>query len=234
MKVDVLAIGAHPDDVELGCGGTIAKLISEGKTVAILDLTQGELGTRGSLETRKIEAENAKNILGIAFRENLKMKDGFLENNEENRLLIVDYIRKYQADIVFCNAIEDRHPDHAIASQLVSDACFLAGLPKIETSYKAWRPKQVYHYIQWKNVKPDFVVDISNYMETKLEVCLAYKTQFYQENSTENETPIATKNFLDSITYRCQDMGRLVGVDYAEAFTTEKTICLKNFDSIIA
>jgi len=238
MKVDVLAIGAHPDDVELGCGGTIAKLISEGKKVAILDLTQGELGTRGTNETRAIEAKNAAEILGISARENLKMKDGFLINSEEYQLRIIKAIRTYQPEIVFCNAVDDRHPDHAKAAKLASDACFLSGLIKIETEesgkkQEKWRPKQVFHYIQWKNLEPDFVIDISGFLDKKIESCLAYKTQFYDPTSTEPTTPISSKSFLDSIAYRAQDLGRLAGVEHAEGFTTEKTLALKNFDGII-
>ena len=238
MKVDVLAIGAHPDDVELGCGGTIAKLISEGKKVAIIDLTEGELGTRGTNETRAIEAKNAAEILGISARENLKMKDGFLINSEEYQLRIIKAIRTYQPEIVFCNAVDDRHPDHAKAAKLVSDACFLSGLIKIETEesgkkQEKWRPKQVFHYIQWKNLEPDFVIDISGFLDKKIESCLAYKTQFYDPTSTEPTTPISSKSFLDSITYRAQDLGRLAGVEHAEGFTTEKTLALKNFDGII-
>ena len=238
MKVDILAIGAHPDDVELGCGGTLAKLISEGKTVAVIDLTQGELGTRGTNITRAEEAAEATRVMGYVGRENLKMKDGFLVNSEEYQLEIVKMIRKYQPDIVFANAIDDRHPDHEKASKLVSDACFLSGLVKIETtldneSQKAWRPKQIFHYIQWKNITPAFVVDVSGFMEKKIEACLAYKTQFYDPNSKEPMTPIATKDFLESIKYRAQDLGRLSGVDYAEGFTTEKLLTLKNFDGII-
>ena len=238
MKIDVLAIGAHPDDVELGCGGTIAKLISEGKKVAILDLTQGELGTRGTNETRAIEAKNAAEILGISARENLKMKDGFLINSEEYQLRIIKAIRTYQPEIVFCNAVDDRHPDHAKAAKLASDACFLSGLIKIETEesgkkQEKWRPKQVFHYIQWKNLEPDFVIDISGFLDKKIESCLAYKTQFYDPTSTEPTTPISSKSFLDSIAYRAQDLGRLAGVEHAEGFTTEKTLALKNFDGII-
>lgn len=238
MKIDVLAIGAHPDDVELGCGGTIAKLISEGKKVAILDLTQGELGTRGTNETRAIEAKNAAEILGISARENLKMRDGFLINSEEYQLRIIKAIRTYQPEIVFCNAVDDRHPDHAKAAKLASDACFLSGLIKIETEesgkkQEKWRPKQVFHYIQWKNLEPDFVIDISGFLDKKIESCLAYKTQFYDPTSTEPTTPISSKSFLDSITYRAQDLGRLAGVEHAEGFTTEKTLALKNFDGII-
>ena len=238
MKVDILAIGAHPDDVELGCGGTLAKLISEGKKVAVVDLTQGELGTRGTNITRAQEAASASEILGISARENLKMKDGFILNSEEYQMQIVKMIRKYQPEIVLANAVDDRHPDHAKAAKLVSDACFLSGLVKIETeldgeNQKQWRPKQVFHYIQWKHITPDFVIDISNFMEKKIKACLAYKTQFYDPNSNEPMTPIATKDFLESLTYRAQDLGRLSGVEFAEGFTTEKLLAFKNFDGII-
>lgn len=239
MKVDILAIGAHPDDVELGCGGTLAKLISEGKKVAIIDLTEGELGTRGTADTRKEEAANAAKILEVSARENLKMKDGFLQNSEEYQLRIIKMIRKYQPEIVFANAIDDRHPDHAKAAKLASDACFLSGLIKIKTLDNGgnlqtfWRPKQVFHYIQWKNITPDFVIDISDFIDKKIEACLAYKTQFYDPSSNEPMTPIATKDFLESLTYRAQDLGRLSGVTYAEGFTVEKTLALKNFDGII-
>ena len=238
MKVDILAIGAHPDDVELGCGGTLAKLISEGKKAAIVDLTQGELGTRGTNITRAQEAASASEILGISARENLKMKDGFILNSEEYQMQIVKMIRKYQPEIVLANAVDDRHPDHAKAAKLVSDACFLSGLVKIETeldgeNQKQWRPKQVFHYIQWKHITPDFVIDISDFMEKKIEACLAYKTQFYDPDSKEPMTPIATKDFLESLTYRAQDLGRLSGVEFAEGFTTEKLLAFKNFDGII-
>ena len=237
QKVDILAIGAHPDDVELGCGGTIAKMIAAGKSVAIVDLTRGELGTRGTDLTRAEEAAKASEILKVSARENLEMKDGFLQNSEEYQLKIVKMIRKYQPTIVFSNAIDDRHPDHAKAHKLVSDACFLAGLPKIETvldgqSQTAWRPKQIFSYIQWKNITPDFVVDISGFLDKKIEACLAYKTQFYDPDSKEPMTPIATKDFLESLTYRAQDLGRLSGVEFAEGFTTEKLLAFKNFDGI--
>ncbi|WP_124639505.1 MULTISPECIES: bacillithiol biosynthesis deacetylase BshB1 [Amniculibacterium] len=238
MKVDILAFGAHPDDVELGCGGTLAKLIKEGKKVVIVDLTRGELGTRGTAETRRGEAQLAAEILGIVGRENLEMKDGFLVNSEEYQMKIVEMVRKYQPEIVFSNSIDDRHPDHAKACKLVSDACFLSGLVKIETKSQgqiqnAWRPKQIYNYIQWKSVTPDFVIDISDSMDQKIKACLAYSTQFYNPESNEPLTPIATKDFLESLTYRAQDLGRLSGVAYAEGFTTEKLMALKNFDGIV-
>lgn len=238
MKVDILAIGAHPDDVELGCGGTIAKMISEGKTVAIIDLTKGELGTRGTDKTRKQEAADAAKILGISARENLEMNDGFLQNSEEYQMRIVKMIRKYQPEIVLANATDDRHPDHAKAAKLVSDACFLSGLKKIETALDGknqefWRPKHIFHFIQWKEIEPDFVIDISDFMEKKIEACMAYKTQFYNPESKEPVTPIATKDFLESLTYRAQNLGRLSGCTYAEGFTAEKMIALKNFEGIV-
>lgn len=238
MKTDILAFGAHPDDVELGCGGTIAKLISEGKTCVIVDLTKGEMGTRGTDETRRIEAGNSAKILGVSARENLGMKDGFLVNSEEYQLMIVKMVRKYQPEIVLANAIDDRHPDHAKGAKLVSDACFLSGLRKIETSedgenQEVWRPKHIFNYIQWKNIKPEFVIDISEHLDKKIEACMAFKTQFYDPNSKEPETPITSKDFYESLTYRAQDLGRLSGVAYAEGFTTEKLIALKNFEGII-
>ena len=238
MKVDILAFGAHPDDVELGCGGTIAKMISEGKTVAIVDLTRGELGTRGTEETRKKEAAKAAEILKISARENLEMKDGFLQNSEDYQMRIVKMIRKYKPEIVFANAIDDRHPDHAKGAKLVSDACFLSGLVKIESEYEGekqevWRPKHIFHFIQWKEIDPDFVIDISDFMDKKIESCLAYSSQFYDPNSQEPVTPIATKDFLESLTYRAQNLGRLSGCEYAEGFTSEKMIALKNFEGIV-
>ncbi|REC52222.1 bacillithiol biosynthesis deacetylase BshB1 [Chryseobacterium piscium] len=238
MKTDILAFGAHPDDVELGCGGTIAKLISEGKTCVIVDLTKGELGTRGTDQTRKEEATEAAKILGVAARENLGLKDGFLVNSEEYQMEIVKMIRKYRPEIILANAIDDRHPDHAKAAKLVSDACFLAGLRKIETVLndqvqEVWRPKQVFHYIQWKHIQPEFVIDISEHLDKKLEACMAFKTQFYDPTSKEPETPITSKDFYESLTYRAQDLGRLSGVTYAEGFTSEKLIALKNFDGIV-
>ena len=227
MKVDILAFGAHPDDVELGAGGTIAKEVAKGKTVVIVDLTKGELGTRGTALTRKTEAEDAKNILGVAYRENLGFKDGFFVNDEQHQLEIIKMIRKYQPEIVLCNAIDDRHIDHGKGSKLVSDACFLSGLIKIETKVdntiqKQWRPKQVYHYIQWKTIEPDFVVDISGYLDIKMKSVLAYKTQFFDPTSQEPETPISSKNFTDSVKYRARDLGRLVNMDYAEGYTVER------------
>ena len=233
MKVDILAFGAHPDDIELGAGATIAKEVANGKKVAIIDLTKGELGTRGTEHTRKAEAEDAKNILGVTARENLGFADGFFTNDKQHQLEIIKMIRKYQPEIVLCNAIDDRHIDHGKASKLVSDACFLSGLIKIETeingqTQEKWRPKQVYHYIQWKNIEPDFVVDVSDFIDIKMKNVLAYKTQFYNPNSEEPETPISSKNFTDSIIYRARDLGRLINADYAEGFTVERFVAVNS------
>jgi bacillithiol biosynthesis deacetylase BshB1 len=237
MKLDILAIGAHPDDVELGCGATIAKEISLGKKVGILDLTRGELGTRGSAEIRDKESKNAAKILNVLVRENLAFADGFFINDKIHQIEIIKIIRKYKPEIVLCNAIDDRHIDHSKGSKLVSDACFLSGLRKIETTLnnenqEAWRPKQVYHYIQWKNIEPDFVVDVSGFIETKLAAVAAYESQFYNPDSKEPSSPISSKNFLDSIVYRAQDLGRLVGVSYAEGFNTERYVAVKSFDNL--
>ena len=238
MKLDILAFGAHPDDVELGCGATIAKEVSLGKKVGIIDLTRGELGTRGSAEIRDVEATNAAKILGVSVRENLGFADGFFINDKNHQLEIIKMIRKYKPKVVFCNAIEDRHIDHGKGSKLVSDACFLSGLMKIETnldgeSQEKWRPKQVYHYMQWKNIEPDFVLDVSGFIDKKIASVLAYKTQFYDPNSKEPETPITSKNFIDSINYRARDLGRLVGVECAEGFTTERYVAAENLDKLI-
>ena len=238
MKLDILAFGAHPDDVELGCSGTIAKEISLGKKVGIIDLTRGELGTRGSVEIRNSESAKASAILGISARENLDMRDGFFINDEQHQLKIIKMIRKYQPEIVLCNAIDDRHIDHGKGSKLVSDACFLSGLRMIETEINgqkqtAWRPKVVYHYIQWKNLEPDFVVDISGFIDVKMESILAYSSQFYNPNTNEPESPISSKNFLDSVKYRAQDLGRITGVEYAEGFTTERYLAVNNLSDLI-
>jgi N-acetylglucosamine malate deacetylase 1 len=238
MKLDILAFGAHPDDVELGCSGTIAKEIALGKKVGIIDLTRGELGTRGSVEIRNAESAKASQILGISVRENLDMRDGFFINDEEHQLKIIQMIRKYQPEIVLCNAIKDRHIDHGKGSKLVSDACFLSGLRRIETqlegnNQEAWRPKVVYHYIQWNNIEPDFVVDISGFMELKKQAILAYSSQFYNPNTNEPESPISSKNFLDSVHYRAQDMGRIIGKDFAEGFTVERYLAVNSLSDLI-
>ncbi len=238
MKLDILAFGAHPDDVELGCGATIAKEIALGKKVGIVDLTRGELGTRGSADLRDIEAKNAAKILGVTVRENLAFADGFFTNDKTHQLEIIKMIRKYQPEIVLCNAIDDRHIDHPKGSSLVSNACFLSGLIKIDTNVKGkqqekWRPKKVYHYIQWKNIEPDFVVDVTGYVDKKKKAVLSYASQFFDPKSNEPETPITSKNFIDSIDYRARDLGRLIGVDFAEGFTSERYVAVENLDKLI-
>ena len=238
MKLDILAFGAHPDDIELGCGATIAKEVSLGKKVGIVDLTQGELGTRGSAELRIIEANNAAKILGVSVRENIGFADGFFTNDKKHQLEIIKMIRKYQPDIVLCNAIDDRHIDHGKGSKLVSDACFLSGLVKIETELEGkqqekWRPKHVYHYIQWKNITPDFVIDVTGFIHKKQAAVLAYSSQFYDANSKEPESPITSKTFIESINYRSRDLGRLIGVEYAEGFTSERYVAAENLSKLI-
>jgi bacillithiol biosynthesis deacetylase BshB1 len=238
MKLDILVFGAHPDDVELSCGATLAKEISLGKSVGIIDLTRGELGTRGSAAIRDKEAADAAKILGINVRENLGFRDGFFVNDEAHQLEVIKMIRKYRPEIVICNAIDDRHIDHGKGSKLVSDACFLSGLIKIVTlldgvSQDAWRPKTVYHYIQWKNLVPDFVVDVTGFIDVKVASLMAYRSQFYDPNSTEPVTPIATKNFKDSILYRAADLGRLIGTEYAEGFTVERYVAVNSLGDLI-
>ncbi|HNU59407.1 MAG TPA: bacillithiol biosynthesis deacetylase BshB1 [Aquaticitalea sp.] len=231
MKLDILAFGAHPDDVELGCSATIAKEVHRGKKVGIVDLTRGELGTRGTAETRDAEARDAADILGVAVRHNLGFADGFFVNDRDHQMEVIKILRHYRPDIVLCNAVKDRHIDHAKGSQLVSDACFLSGLMKIQTHFDGkiqsqWRPKNVYHYIQWQHIEPDFVVDVSDFMDIKMKAVLSYKTQFYDPKSTLPETPISSKNFTDSVDYRARDFGRLIGVAHAEGFTSERHIAV--------
>jgi bacillithiol biosynthesis deacetylase BshB1 len=240
MKLDILVFGAHPDDAELGAGATIAKEVSKGKKVGIVDLTRGELGTRGSAEIRDREAANAAKILGIAVRENMEFADGFFVNDKDHQLELIKIIRKYRPEIVLCNAVDDRHIDHARGSKLVSDACFLSGLVKIDTKMdgddvwqEAWRPKVVYHYIQWKNLEPDFVVDVSGFIDKKVEAIMAYSSQFYDPNSDEPETPISSKNFTDSVNYRARDLGRIIGVEYAEGFTVERFVAVDSLGDLI-
>ena len=237
MKVDILAIGSHPDDVELGCSGTIAKEISNGKRVGIIDLTRGELGTRGSAEIREKEANQAAEILKVSFRVNLNFKDGFFKNDEEHQLKLIQVIRKYRPDFILCNAPDDRHIDHPKGAKLVVDACFLSGLEKIESTLEGnkqepWRPNNIYHYIQWKSLKPDFIVDISNHFKTKIKSVKAFKSQFYNGNETVHNTPISTKNFLDSIEYRARDLGRLTNVDYGEGFIAARIPLVENISEL--
>lgn len=233
MKLDILAFAAHPDDIEISAAGTLMKHIATGSKVGIVDLTQGELGSRGTIETRYSEAEEASKIMGIHYRTNLKMADGFFEDNAENRLAIIRQIRKLKPTIVLANAITDRHPDHGRASKLVSDACFYAGLTKIKTELdgveqEAYRPKTIYHYIQDRYIEPDFVVDVSEFVERKMEALKSYKTQFFDPNSDEPNTPISGKEFFDFIKGRMANYGRPLGVEYAEGFTVERSIGIED------
>ena len=238
-KLDFLAFGAHPDDVELGCGATIAKLVSQGKKVGIVDLTRGELGTRGSAEIRTKETKEASKILGITIRENMDFKDGFFRNDEEHQLKIIQVIRKYQPDFVFCNAPDDRHIDHPKGSQLIVEASFLSGLTKINTddslgnAQMQWRPKNIYHYIQWKNLDPDFIFDVSGFHNTKMDAVKCYSSQFYDPKSKEPETPISTKNFLNFVQSRANDFGRLIGVEHGEGFISNRKLGFSSFDELI-
>lgn len=234
MKLDILAIGVHPDDVELSASGTLLKHIALGKKAGILDLTRGELGTRGNAALRTEEATRSAKILGLSMREQLTMADGFFENNESNQKHIIKILRKYQPEIVLCNAVSDRHPDHGRAAKLASDACFYSGLVKVETRgddhalQPAWRPKAVYHYIQDRYMKPDFVIDITAHMDKKMESILAFSSQFYDPNSKEPETPISSKNFMENIRAKAMIFGRDINCDYAEGFIVERHIGVEN------
>ena len=227
-KVDLLVLPAHPDDAELGCGGTVAKHVAMGWKVAVVDFTRGELGTRGSVPERDREAAAAAKILGLTERINLDLRDGFFQNTEADQRKVIEAIRYFQPDIVLANAITDRHPDHGKGAQLAFDSCFLAGLEKIKTMWKgveqkAWRPKAVYHFIQSQYVKPDFVVDISDYWETKMKAIRAFSTQFFQPDSREPVTYISTPEFLTMLESRAVDFGHAIGVRYGEGFTVRRT-----------
>jgi bacillithiol biosynthesis deacetylase BshB1 len=238
MKLDILAIAAHPDDVELSASGTLMRYIAEGKKVGIIDLTEGELGTRGTVETRYAEAEEASKIMGLSVRENLRMPDGFFEDNAENKRLIIEQIRKYQPEIVLANSISDRHPDHGRAGKLVEDACFLAGLRKIETSMEGQeqlphRPRLVAHYIQDFYLEPSFVIDVTPFVERKIEVIKSFKTQFYDPNSPEPSTPISGEEFFDFIKGRMLNMGRPAGMKYAEGFIISRVFGVKDLFEVV-
>ncbi|MFZ1305024.1 MAG: bacillithiol biosynthesis deacetylase BshB1 [Ferruginibacter sp.] len=238
MKLDILAFGVHPDDVELSCAGALLVEQKNGKKTGIIDLTAGELGTRGSGEIRKSEAAAAAKILGVEIRENLEMADGFFQNDEAHQRKVISAIRAFQPEIILCNAPDDRHPDHGRSSKMVADAAFLSGLMKIETTFngevqKAWRPKYVFRYIQDRMLQPDFVIDITDVFEQKIEAIRAYKTQFHNSDLDEPQTYISTPDFLDSVIYRHKWFGKMIGVKYAEGFISEKMIGLKNFDAII-
>lgn len=238
MKVDILAFGVHPDDVELGCAGTLIAAVNSGKKVAVVDLTRGELGTRGNAETRKTEAANAAAVMGLHARENLRMADAFFQNDEANIRKVIVAIRKYQPEIVLCNAPEDRHPDHGRSSKLVSDAAFLSGLRKIETScdnvqQKEWKPSYVFHYIQDRYLKPDFVFDISPWHEKKIEAILCYTSQFNSNDNSEPQTYISTPDFIELVKARALMLGKRIGVQYAEGYISQKMIGINSFDSFI-
>lgn len=228
MKLDLLAFAAHPDDVELSCAGTMIKQMQAGYKTGIIDLTRGELGTRGSAAIREQEAALATKILGLSVRDNLNMRDGYFEVSEENKLAIVKMIRKYKPEVILANAPSDRHPDHGRASKLVSDACFLSGLIKVSTSMdgkeqEVWRPRAVYFYIQDRRLDPDFIVDVSDVMEKRIEAIMSFSSQFYNPASTEPDTAISSKQFLEGLKSRALEFGRLIGTEYGEGFITERT-----------
>ena len=234
MKLDVLAFGVHPDDVELSCAGVLMIEKMNGRKTGIIDLTAGELGTRGTTTTRQQEAAAAAKILGVDIRENLGMADGFFINDETHQLKIISALRSYQPEIILCNAPNDRHPDHGRSAKLVADAAFLSGLKKVETGQQQeWRPKYVFHYIQDRFLQPDFVIDISAVFERKIEAIKAYTTQFLSGENDGPQTYISTPDFLDSVIYRHKWFGKMIGVKYAEGFITEKMIGIKNFDALI-
>jgi len=239
MKLDILAIAAHPDDVELACAGTLMVHAAQGMKVGILDLTRGELGTRGTPEIRAEEAAAAAKVMGLSVRDNLGIADGFFRNDTEEQMKLIAAIRKYQPEIVLANAFEDRHPDHGRAARLISDSCFLAGLRRIETfengqPQAAWRPKQVFHFLQDRYEQPDFVVDISPVIERKKEAIKCYKTQFLAQGAdNEPQTYISSPAFFESVINRDMTLGKVVGVPYAEGFRTLKTLGISSFKDLI-
>ena len=239
MKLDVLAIGSHPDDVELGCSGTLIKEVKRGKKVGIIDLTQGELGTRGTIETRYQEAEEAGKIIGVTIRENLKMRDGFFKNDEEHQLKLISVLRKYKPEIVIGNILEDRHPDHGRGGWLIYDSCFLSGLRQVKTTdengkeQEKWRPKMLLHYIQDRFYEPDIIIDVSDVWEQRLESVKAFKTQFFNPDLDEPQSYISSPEFLESITSRARVLGKRIGVKYGEGFISRKNIGIHNLDALI-
>ncbi|GGZ17656.1 bacillithiol biosynthesis deacetylase BshB1 [Echinicola pacifica] len=233
MKLDILVIAAHPDDAELSCSGTIAAHIAKGHKVGVLDLTKGEMGTRGTPETRLQESAEASKILNLSARENLSFRDAFFVNDEAHQMEIVKIIRKYQPEIVLANAITDRHPDHPKGSEVASQACFISGLRMVETDHEglqqeAWRPKYVYHYIQNNYIKPDFVFDISEFWETKLESIKAFKSQFYDPNNQEPASFISSLEYFKFIEARAREFGHMINVQYGEGFTVEKMVGVRD------
>jgi N-acetylglucosamine malate deacetylase 1 len=232
MKLDILVFAAHPDDAELSCSGTILKHVAAGKKVGIVDLTRGELGSRGSAEIRDKEAEESSKILGLSSRDNLDLGDGFFEINKDSLVALIQKIRLYRPTVVFCNAPEDRHPDHGRGSELASRACFLSGLVKIDTGQDLWRPKAVYHYIQDRYLKPDFSVDVTEFWEKKVESILAFSSQFYDPNSAEPETPISSKEFMQYIEGRATQFGRPINARYAEGFIADRVIGVEDVTAL--
>lgn len=238
IKLDILAFASHPDDAELSCSGVLMIEKLNGKKTGIIDLTQGELGTRGNIDTRKKEAALAAEIMQLDIRENLSMRDGFFINDEVHQLKIIHAIRKYKPEIVICNAPEDRHPDHGKGAQLIEDAAFLSGLRKISTQengmeQEAWRPKYVFNYIQDRYLKPDFVIDITSVMERKIDSIKAYGTQFHNPTLHEPQTYISSPDFMDFVIYRCKMMGKMIGVSYGEGFLSKKMIGISSLDPFI-
>ena len=239
MKLDVLAIGAHPDDVELGCSGILIKEVKRGKKVGIVDLTQGELGTRGTIETRYQEAADAAMIMGIHVRENLKMRDGFFVNDEAHQMQLIAALRKYKPEIVIGNILEDRHPDHGKAGSLIYDACFLSGLKQVKTydennvEQEKWRPKYLLHYLQDRFYEPDVIVDVSDVWEQRMETIKAYKTQFHSTESTEPQTYISSPEFLEALVSRARLLGKRIGVQFAEGFISKKNIGIRDLDALV-
>ena len=239
MKLDILAIAAHPDDVELACAGTLMVHAAQGMKVGVLDLTKGELGTRGTPETREAEAAASAKVMGLSVRENLGLPDGFFRNERVEQMALITMIRKYQPDVVLANARQDRHPDHGRAAALIAESCFLSGLRKIETTLdgqlqEAWRPTQVFHFLQDKYEAPDFVVDISSVIERKKEAIKCFKTQFLAPSGDdEPATYISSPAFFESVISRDMNFGKMVGVPYAEGFTTAKMLGIKSFNDLI-
>ncbi|MBD0296423.1 MAG: bacillithiol biosynthesis deacetylase BshB1 [Flavisolibacter sp.] len=238
MKLDVLAIGVHPDDVELGCSGTLIKEIKRGKKVGVIDLTEGELGTRGTVLDRYEEATEAAKIMGVTVRENLKMRDGFFKNDEEHQLQLIRVLRKYQPEIVFGNVLDDRHPDHGRAGKLIYDACFLSGLSKIETfvdeiPQNKWRPKYLFQFVQDRFYEPHILIDISDVWEQRVNSIKAYKSQFFNPDSREPQTYISSPEFLESVTARARLLGKRIGVQFAEGFISQKSIGIQNLDALV-
>lgn len=234
LKLDILVLAVHPDDAELGCAGTLLKHMAMGHRCGIVDLTRGELGTRGSAEIRAEEAARAAAILGLAVRDNLGIPDGFFQNTPEYQLKVIEAIRRYQPEIVITNAYHDRHPDHGRSSDLVEASCFLSGLRKIETwnngqPQEAWRPKQVLHFVQDTYIKPDVVVDITDYMDKKIESVMAYGSQFHNPDwKNEPQTYISTPDFVVNVEARAREFGRSIQVKYAEGFTSRKILGVDN------